>query len=203
MRALRGDVPGSVGGPRIHAPFRGPLAWPATLLRASLLCTGLLCASLVLVAAGAVLLAAAGGRPAPATGNAAASAANQALANAGRTRQVTAAVSADVARIYSYSYTDLAATRAAARTVLAGPAAAQYAELSGMLGDAVSERLVVTTTVTEIGVRSLTGDTATLLVFLEQVSTRDGRPAGRVPAQLQITARLAGGRWVMTGITAR
>ncbi|MGH3170990.1 MAG: hypothetical protein ACRDN0_34610 [Trebonia sp.] len=187
--AVSQAVPGTVGGPRIYAPFRGPLA--------------LFLASLALIAAGAVLLGNAGVRTSPGAGNATASAANQALTNPGRTRQVTAAVSAGVAGIYSYSYTDLAATRAAARAVLAGPAAAQYTELSGMLSDAVTERLVVTTRVTDIGVRSLTGDTATLLVFLEQATTRDGKPAGRVPAQLQVTARLAGGRWVITGITAR
>jgi Mce-associated membrane protein len=154
-------------------------------------------ASLLLVAAGVVLLVLAGqARGASASGN-------QALANAARTRQVTAAVSADVAGIYSYSYTDLAATTRTARQVLAGQAAVQYAELSRTLSAAVTQRITVVTRVTAVGIRSLTGDTAALLVFLKQTSTRDGKPAGSVPAQLQVTAHLVGGRWLITGITDR
>lgn len=128
---------------------------------------------------------------------------NQALTNAAGTRQVASAVSADVAGIYTYSYTNLSATRRAAGQALAGQAAAQYAELSGMLANAVSERLTVVTKVTAVGVQSLTGDSASLLVFLQQTTTRDGQPAGSVPAQLQVTAERAGGRWRITGITAR
>jgi Mce-associated membrane protein len=176
-------VPGAGSGPWIDARFRGPLA--------------LFAAGLLLVAAGVVLLVLAGGR------TSASGSGNQALTNATETRQATAAVSAGVAGIYSYSYTDLAATTRTAHQVLAGQAAAQYAELSGMLSAAVAERLTVVTKVTAIGVRSLTGSTATLLVFLQQATTRDGKPAGSVPAQLQVTARLVRGRWLITGITAR
>jgi Mce-associated membrane protein len=180
--AFRRAVPGEAGGSRIHAPFRGPLV--------------LFAASLVLLAAGVVFLVLSGSRPAPATGN-------QALTNAAETGQVTAAVRAGVAGIYSYSYTDLAATTRTAHEVLTGQAAAQYAELSGMLSSAVTEKLTVVTKVTAIGVRSLTGHTATLLVFLQQATTRDAKPAGTVPAQLQVTADLVGGRWLIAGITAR
>lgn len=179
-------VPGTASGSRILAPFRGSLA--------------LFGASLLLVAAGVVLLVLAGGRSS-AAGNQALS--NTALTNAGRTRQVTTAVSAAVAGIYSYSYTNLAATTAMAHQDLAGQAAAQYAELSRMLSSAVAERLTVTTKVTAIGVRSLTGNTASLLVFLQQASTRNGKSAGSVPAQLQITAQFVRGRWLITGIAAR
>jgi Mce-associated membrane protein len=130
-------------------------------------------------------------------------AANGALTDAVATSQVIAAVSTGVSDIYSYTYTDLAATRQAARRVLAGRAAAQYAQLSPALSDAVAERLTVVTRVTRIGVSSLTPGSARLLVFLRQTVTRDGRPAGSVPAQLEITARLTGGRWLITGIDAR
>jgi Mce-associated membrane protein len=130
------------------------------------------------------------------------SAANQAFTNAAETRQVTATVSGDVAGIFSYNYTDLAATTNEAHQVLTGQAAAQYAELSTMLQSAASEKLIVSTKVTAIGVRTLTRDSATLLVFLRQNSTRAGTPAGSVAAQLQITARLTGGRWLITGIAA-
>jgi Mce-associated membrane protein len=130
-------------------------------------------------------------------------AANRAFTDAAATSQVITAVSAGVSEIYSYTYTDLSATRQAARRVLAGQAAAQYDQLSPELSAAVTERLTVVTRVTRIGVSSLMSGSASLLVFLRQTSTRDGRPAGSVPAQLEITARLAGGRWLITGIDAR
>jgi Mce-associated membrane protein len=180
--AVSQAVPGAASGLRNLGPFRGLLA--------------LVSASLLLVAAGIVLLVLAGRAQAAASGN-------QAQTSAARTRQVTSAVSAGVAGIYSYSYTDLAATTRTAHQVLAGPAAAQYAELSRMLSAAVAQRITVVTKVTDVGVRSLTGDTATLLVFLQQSTTRDGKPAGSVPAQLQVTAHLVHGRWLITGITTR
>jgi Mce-associated membrane protein len=130
-------------------------------------------------------------------------AANRAFTDAAATSQVIAAVSAGVSEIYSYTYTDLAATRRAARRVLAGQAAVQYDPLSPELSGAVTERLTVVTRVTRIGVSSLTPGSASLLVFLRQTATRDGRSAGSVPAQLEITARLTGGRWLITGIDAR
>lgn len=176
-----GGRPGSAGGPR-SLLRRGPLA--------------LFAISLLLLAAGVTLLVLASG-----TGSTPA-AANQAFTNAAETRQVTAAVSGDVAGIFSYNYTDLAATTNEAHQVLSGQAAAQYAELSTMLQSAASEKLIVSTKVTAIGVRTLTSDSATLLVFLRQNSTRAGTSAGSAAAQVQITARLTGGRWLITGIAA-
>lgn len=180
--------PEDAGGSRNPPPFRGPLV--------------LLAASVLLIAAGAVLLV----LPHGTRGTGAAD--NRALTDAAATRQVTAAVKADVAGIFSYDYTDLDATTSLARQVLTGQAAAQYARLSPMLGSAVSEKLIVSTKVTAIGVRSLTGDTATqgetatLLVFLDQNSVRDGKPAGHAAAQLQVTARLSAGHWLITEIGA-
>ncbi|HTU75004.1 MAG TPA: hypothetical protein VMG38_15930 [Trebonia sp.] len=182
MRALQA-MPGAPSRPWAMARFRGPLA--------------LFGASLLLVLAGVVLLDLAGrDRSGPASGN-------EALANAARTSQVSDAVGAGLAGVYSYSYTDLAATTRTARQVLAGQAAAQFAQLSPMLSAAVTQRVTVVTKVTAIGVRSLTGDTATLLAFLQQATTRAGKPAGSVPAQLQVTAQLIRGRWLITGIAAR
>lgn len=186
-------VPGPASGPR-RPRFRGPLAQPfrPLRLRGPLL---LFAASLLLTAAGAGLLAlAAQLRGSP-------PAANGALTDAAATRQVTASVSAGVSQIYSYSYTDLAATRAAARRVLAGRAAAQYRQLSPELGAAVSQRLTVVTKVTSIGVSSLTAGSARLLVFLDQTVTRAGaKPNAPVPAQLTVTATRSGGRWLITSI---
>jgi Mce-associated membrane protein len=157
----------------------------------------LVAASLLLAATGAVLLvltARLNGSPA---------AVNRALSDTAATRQVTAAVSAGVSEIYSYSYTDLAATLRAADRVLAGQAAAQYRQLAPELGQAVSERLTVITRVTAIGVSSLTPDAAQLLLFLDQTATRGAGKSSTVPAQLDVTARLSGGTWRITNIESR
>jgi Mce-associated membrane protein len=174
--------PGSASGPRLRDQ-RGPLA--------------LLVASLLLAATGAVLLVLAArlhGTPA---------AANRALSDTAATRQVTAAVSADVSEIFSYSYPDLAATLRAADRVLAGQAAAQYRQLAPELDQAVGQRLTVVTRVQAVGVSSLTPDSAQLLIFLDQTATRGTGKSSTVPAQLDVTARLSGGTWRITNIESR
>jgi Mce-associated membrane protein len=174
--------PGSASGPRLRDQ-RGPLA--------------LLAASLLLAAVGAGLtVRAAQLRDSPA-------AANRAFTDAEATSQVTAAVSAGVSEIYSYSYTDLAVTLRAADRVLAGQAAAQYRQLEPELGQAVTERLTVITRVRAIGVSSLTPDSAQLLLFLDQTATRGAGKSSTVPAQLDVTARLYGGTWRITNIESR
>jgi Mce-associated membrane protein len=165
--------------------------------RCSLGLLALFAASLVLVLAGAgLLVAAAGLRDSPA-------AANRALTDRAATSQVLDAVSADVSEIYSYSRTDIQATIAAAARVLTGQAAVQYRQLSPMLANAVRQRLTVATRVVRAGVISLTGDTARLLIFLDQTATRGDAKPTAVPAQLVVTARFSGGRWRIASIEAR
>lgn len=165
------------------AVFRGPLA--------------LLVASLVLIGVGVGLTIAA------AQLRGSQSAANRALTDSAATRQVIAAVSADVNGIYSYSYTDIGATEQAAQRVLAGQAAAQYHELFPMLREAASEQLTVVTRVQQAGVSWLSGGTAQLLVFMNQTATRGHSKGTSVPAQLAITARFSDRQWRITSIEAR
>ncbi|MBV9854155.1 MAG: hypothetical protein JOY82_06470 [Streptosporangiaceae bacterium] len=154
-------------------------------------------AGLVLAGVGAGLTAAAaqlrGGR----------AAVNRALTDPAATRQVIAAVSADVSEIYSYSYTGIGATERAAQRVLAGQAAAQYRELTPALQQAVGEQLTVVTRVDQAGVRWLSGGTAQLLVFMDQTATRGHNKGTSVPAQIAVTAQLIAGRWRITSIEAR
>jgi Mce-associated membrane protein len=173
-----------------HSPrFPGVPRCPPNLL-------ALFAASLALVVAAAGLLAAAAGlRDSPA-------AANRALTDQAATSQVIAAVSADVTEIYSYSSTDIPRTVAAAGRVLTGQAAAQYRELSPMLRDAVSQRLIVATRVLRAGVIALTGNTARLLIFLDQRTARGDTKSTAVSAQLVVTAQFIGGRWRIASIEA-
>ena len=132
-------------------------------------------------------------------------AANQALIDPAATRQVLGAVSADVAKIFSYSYTDLPATERAARQVLTGSAASQYVRLVAALRVAVAQLLCLVTRVVRAGVTQLSASRAHLLVFLDQTATRGHAAVGSTPyrAQLAVVAELHGGQWRITDIGAR
>ncbi|MGI5207263.1 hypothetical protein ACQEU6_37515 [Spirillospora sp. CA-108201] len=119
-------------------------------------------------------------------------AANRALVDKARTGAAVADVSAKVARIFTYTYTDPAATERAANDVLTGRAVGDYRELFGLVKqNAPVMKLALTTKVARAGLIRLSRDgTAVLLVLLDQQATRGGRATGPpVAAQLIVTAR--------------
>ncbi len=119
-------------------------------------------------------------------------AANRALVDKTRTGKVVADVSAKVERIFTYTYTDPAATERAANDVLTGRAVGDYRKLFGLVKqNAPVMKLALTTKVTKAGLIKLSRDgTAVLLVMLDQRTTRAGKATGPpVAAQLIVTAR--------------
>lgn len=119
-------------------------------------------------------------------------AANRALVDKARTEKIIADVSAKVARIFTYAYTDPAATERAANDILTGRAVRDYRELFGLVKkNAPVMKLALTTKVAKAGLIKLNRDgTAVLLVLLDQATTRAGKPTGSpVAAQLIVTAR--------------
>lgn len=119
-------------------------------------------------------------------------AANRALVEKARTAEVVADVSAKVARIFTYTHTDPAATERAAADVLTGRATGDYRRLFGLVKqNAPVMKLALTTKVAKAGLIKLNRDgTAVLLVLLDQTTTRDGKATGSpVAAQLIVTAR--------------
>ncbi|MET9976417.1 hypothetical protein ACFYOI_21355 [Streptomyces microflavus] len=122
--------------------------------------------------------------------------ANLALTDAEATTRVTGDVSNALGRIFSYGPDATALTKDAARQVLAGKALQQYAALFGQVEkQAADQKLTLTTHVVRAGVTRLTGSSAHLLVFLDQVYERRGRPATTASAQLSVTAELRDGQW--------
>lgn len=129
---------------------------------------------------------------------------NRALTDTEATARVTGDVSNALTEVFSYTPGRTDATRESARELLAGKAARQYAELFGQVEKrAAEQKLTLTTHVVRAGVTRLTGSSAQLLVFLDQVSQRQGSPPATAPAQLSVTAELDDGRWRIVGITAR
>lgn len=153
----------------------------------------------LLVAAGATGLVAAGNlRDSPA-------ARNSALVDTGRTAEVSAAISSALNQIFSYSYDKTEVTEQAAKDVLRGDALGTYDKLFAEVREkAPEQKLVLTTRVVYSAVRSLEGDRAQLFVFLDQSATRvDTNTTSAAAAQLSITAKREGERWVITDMEPR
>lgn len=162
--------------------------------------------STVLGALAALLLAATGGvllyraaelRDTPA-------AHNRALTDAAATSRVNGDVGTALAKVFSYRPDGTAATERSAREVLDGRAARQYRQLFGQVRAGVrDQKLALATQAVRVGTVSLRGDTARLLVFLDQTARRGkGKPATSA-AQLSVTARLRHDEWRIVDIEAR
>ncbi|MFF1506771.1 hypothetical protein [Streptomyces sp. NPDC058326] len=132
------------------------------------------------------------------------SARNLALTDTGATTRVSGDVGEGLARVFSYAPASADAAERSARTVLAGRAARQYSDLFAQVRARLAEqRITLTTQAVRTGVIELDGDSARLLVFLDQTSRRDKAAATAAAAQLTVTARFEGDRWLIVDIKAR
>jgi Mce-associated membrane protein len=127
---------------------------------------------------------------------------NIALLDTTATTKVSKQIDAAVNIVFSYNYADTAKTKAAAQSLLTGKAIAQYNSLFKLVAqDAPSEKLVLTTTVTNSGVSMLTGNRAQVLIFANQQdtggSTRSTTDAG---AMFSVDAVYQGGGWKIDNI---
>jgi Mce-associated membrane protein len=132
------------------------------------------------------------------------SARNQALTDTEATTRVGGDVAEGLARIFSYAPAGADAAERSARTVLAGRAARQYEDLFAQVRASLAEqRITLTTQAVRTGVMELDGDSARLLVFLDQTSRRGKAAATSAAAQLTVTAKFQGDRWLIVDIKAR
>jgi Mce-associated membrane protein len=127
---------------------------------------------------------------------------NLALTNGPATSAVRRQVSSAIQTIFSYSYTDTAKTRRDAQNLLTGPAIRQYDELFSLVQkDAPTQKLVVTTSVTNSGVEFLTGSRARILIFANQQDSRAGTgQTSYAGAMFAVTAVLSGSTWKISDI---
>ena len=90
----------------------------------------------------------------------------------------------------------------AAQRLLTGPAVRQYDSLFKLVQqDAPTQHLVLTTTVTNIGVELLVGDRARLLIFADQRDVRlPSRQASYAGAMFAVNAVRAGSSWKIDSI---
>jgi Mce-associated membrane protein len=127
---------------------------------------------------------------------------NKAQLDDANQERVIADVSRGLTQVLSYDYTQPEATRAFADQVLSGQAREEYDTLFASLEErAPNQKLTLSAEVQVAGVDDLTASTATLLVFIDQRSSREKDDEASVSAaQLSITAERVGDRWVITGL---
>jgi Mce-associated membrane protein len=127
---------------------------------------------------------------------------NIAVTNGAATSAVSQQIAHAVNTVFSYNYADTAATRQAAQSLLTGPAIRQYNTYFTLVAkDAPTQKLVVTTRVTNSGVELLDGNQARLLVFANQQDTRAGtHQTSYAGALFAVTAIRQGGRWKIENI---
>ena len=125
---------------------------------------------------------------------------NQALVDKGATADVISQVGTALNQVLSYSYRNPGPTNAAAGRYLAGDAIKQWHTLFTELQKrAPGQKLTFVARVNVSGVDELSGNTARLLVFLDQKSTRASDGASSVAAaQVQISAVKTGDHWRIT-----
>ncbi|MER5359267.1 hypothetical protein [Streptomyces sp. NPDC002785] len=129
---------------------------------------------------------------------------NRALTDSEATTRVAGDVSNALGKVFSYSPQATGVTKEAAKQLLAGKALQQYAALFGQVEkQAADQKLTLTTHVVRAGVTRLADNSAHLLVFLDQVYEREGKPATTAAAQLSVTAQLRDGHWTVVEITSR
>ena len=127
---------------------------------------------------------------------------NLALTNGPATSAVRHQVTSAIQAIFSYSYTDTAKTRRDAQNLLTGSAIRQYDQLFSLVEkDAPTQKLVVTTSVTNSGVEFLTGSRARVLIFANQQDSRAGTgQTSYAGAMFAVTAVQTGGTWKISNI---
>ncbi|WBB58774.1 hypothetical protein O7599_24570 [Streptomyces sp. WMMC500] len=144
-------------------------------------------------AAFAAVRASGGGDPA---------AANAALVDAPLTSEIKGGVGEAVEAVFSVDYTDLDENGRAARTYLTGKAVDQHLRmLADVREQAPSQKLVLTTTVTDSAVELAGDDGARVLVFADQRNTRtDTDETSYGAAMLAVDAVKDGDRWRIANI---
>lgn len=127
---------------------------------------------------------------------------NRAMIDQAGQESAITAVSRGLTQVLSYDYQQPDATRAYADQILSGQARKEYDTLFASLQQrAPGQKLTLTAEVRVAGVRTLSPTKATLLVFVDQTSTRKKDKQSSVSAaQLSVTAEAKGRSWVITGL---
>lgn len=128
--------------------------------------------------------------------------ANTALVDTVGTAEVSGQVVSAVNTILSYNYTNMQKTENAVGRLLTGKALCQYNLLYKVVKQqAPSQKLVLTTTVQAKGVEMLQGDTARVLLLVQQTDTRAStNQTSTSQSMIAVNAVRQGGVWKISNI---
>lgn len=128
---------------------------------------------------------------------------NVALVDASATSEVRSHVSQALTRVLSYSWESPGQTEAAATELLTGQAREEFDRLfADLQRNAADQQLVLSATVVVAAVKELDEDTAELLVFVDQSSSRaDDDETTIAAAQVGVSAKKVGAAWTITHLT--
>jgi hypothetical protein len=127
---------------------------------------------------------------------------NRAVIDPALNSEVTGWLRPVLERAFSYDYHDLDRNEKAVADNLAGKARCQYDVLYGQVRKlAPDQQLTLTTRVVQVGVSALDRDRATVLVFIDQKTTRaDQNQTTASGAQLGVEVQRLGGTWKVTNL---
>jgi Mce-associated membrane protein len=130
------------------------------------------------------------------------SASNTALTDSATTSEISGQVTSAVNTIFSYDYTNMQKTEKAVQQLLTGNALCQYNQLFKVVQQqAPAEKLVLTTTVVSKGVELLQGDTARVLLLVDQHDTRAStNQTSDSPSMFAVNAVRQGSVWKISAI---
>jgi Mce-associated membrane protein len=127
---------------------------------------------------------------------------NTALVDTAGTAEVSGQVVTAVNTILSYNYTNMQKTETAVQHLLTGKALCQYNLLYKVVKQqAPSQKLVLTTTVQAKGVEMLQGDTARVLLLVQQTDTRAStNQTSTSQSMIAVNTVKQGGVWKISNI---
>jgi Mce-associated membrane protein len=126
-----------------------------------------------------------------------AAASNDALVDAGTTAQVSGQVRDAVQRVFSYDYARLDDNERAATEVVTGAYVQSFHQQFARIRElAPQQQAVVVATVPALAVKSLDGDRAIVVVFLDQQAHQAGQATPLLASgRVSVTAQLVDGKW--------
>lgn len=127
---------------------------------------------------------------------------NTALVDNAGTAEVSGQIVSAVSTIFSYNYTNVQKTESAVQNLLTGNALCQYNLLYKVVKQqAPSQKLVLTTTVQAKGVEMLQGDTARVLLLVQQADTRAStNQTSTSQSMIAVNAVKQDNSWKISGI---
>jgi Mce-associated membrane protein len=133
---------------------------------------------------------------------------NTALVDVGATAQVAGQLSDALETVYSYDFARLDQNEQAAKQVITPAFATEFAQLFAQVRElAPQQKAVVSATVTHSAVKSIEGDRAVLVAFMDQRATRvaEGEEAEQLvtAGRVTVTGERVDGRWKIAAVQAK